>query len=269
MREKYIPVLILFMLFGFFSCQEVVTVNLSSVTPKVVVEGGLTNRPGPYTIKLSTTTNYFSPQSVNRLSGAKVAIADNSGQSDTLRETAPGVYVTSTIRGTSGKTYFLTVNASGQKYTASAFMTDTVRIDSLSYAVRPPRPGDNGNPSYSFTCSFTDPPAPGNHYGFRLYRNGVLKDDIVDNRIVDDKFINGNAQHARIRDNDLIAGDSVRIELISFDKSAYDFYNTLRQTLSAGGPFSAPPANPATNLNNSATGYFGVYSISSRSVLLH
>ncbi|HEV7232274.1 MAG TPA: DUF4249 domain-containing protein [Bacteroidia bacterium] len=264
---KKLSILIL-LLSGLYSCQEVITVNLSSVTPKVVVDGSITNRPGPYSIKLSTTTNYFSPSGSNPLSGARVVISDNAGNTDTLHESAPGNYVTKTLNGTPGRTYYLGITASGKQYTAYSSMPDTVGMDSLSYALRPSRPGSTQAASYSLTCSFTDPATLGNYYGFRLYRNGMLKDDVIDNRVISDKLINGNAQHYRIRDGDLLAGDSVRIDLISFDKSAYDYFNTLRQTLSAGGPFSAPPANPASNVTNGGAGYFGAFAITSKAVQL-
>jgi hypothetical protein len=251
------------------SCQEVITLNLNSIQPKLVVEGYVDNSTGPYLIKLSTTTNYFDPSGVKPLSGAKVAISDNAGNSDTLIEKSPGIYSTSTLTTVLKRSYYLFVNANGKKYTAAAMLTDTVPQDSLSYQLRMPRPGTTGLPSYVLTCSFTDPATLGNYYGFCLYRNSVLKNDIVDNRVVEDKFINGNAQHARLRNGDLIPGDSVQVDFISFDKSAYDYYNTLRSTLSTGSPFSAPPANPATNISNGGLGYFGAYAISRRKIVLH
>lgn len=268
MSKKIIPFLFL-LLCAMYSCQEVVTINLSSIPAKVVVDGSITNRPGPYTIRLSTSTNYFNASTFNGLSGARVAISDNAGNTDTLSESAPGIYLTHTLAGTIGRRYYLYIAAAGKTYTATALLSDTVAIDSLSYTLRPPRPGSAGSSTYSLTCSFTDPPIAGNYYGFRIYQNNVLKNDIIDNRIVSDKFINGNAQHARLRNGDLSSGDSVRVDLISFEKSAYDYYNGLRQALNAGSPFSAPPANPPSNLSAGGAGYFGAYAISSRSLQLH
>ncbi len=260
--------LLLFILLGMYSCQEVITVNLNSVSAKVVVEGNINNAPGPYTIKLTNTTNYFDPSSVSYLSGASVTIADNAGHSETLQESSPGNYVTSTLVGTIGRTYYLTIVANGQTYTASSIMADTVRIDSMSYALRLPRPGSTAPPSYSLTCSYTDPASTINYYGFRLWRNGLIINNIVDNRVESDKLFNGTAQQVRIRNTELIAGDSVRVDLIAFDKNAYDYYNTLKATLNAGGPFSAPPANPVSNISNNGVGYFGAFAITHRSMLL-
>jgi len=265
--RKLIP-LLLFLLLGMYSCQEVITVNLNSVSPKVIVEGNVNNRPGPYTIKLSNTTNYFDPSTVSTLSGASVVISDNAGHTETLLETSPGNYVTSTLVGTIGRTYYLTIVAAGQTYTASSLMADTVRIDSTSMSIRPPRGGATDS-TYSITLSYTDPEATVNYYGFRLWRNGLIINNIIDNRVESDKLFNGTPQQTRLRNSQLITGDSVRVDLVCFDKNAYDYYNTLKSTLSAGGPFSAPPANPVSNISNKALGYFGAFAITSRSMLLN
>jgi hypothetical protein len=264
--RKLIP--LFFLICGFYSCTEVITVDLNSTSPKVVVDGAVSNRPGPDTIKLSMTTNYFAPAGNNALSGAKVFISDNTGHTDTLHEISPGNYLTSTTVGTIGNTYYLSIKANGQTYTASSTMPDTVSIDSMSYALRLPRFGSAGNPTYSITCSFTDPPALGNYYGFRLYRNGIRVGDIIDNRVINDKLINGNAQHIKFRNDALIFGDSVRVDLVCMDKAGFDFYNTLKSTLSAGSPFSAPPANPITNISNGGIGYFGAQSFRSKAIQL-
>ena len=260
--------LLLLIGFSLASCQEVITVNLNSVSPKLVVEGNINNRPGPYTIHLSRTTNYFNAAGVNPATGALVLLSDNTGHTDTLHENAPGAYVTGTISGVPGRTYTLFISSGGQKFTAVSTMPDTLAIDSLSYSLRQPRPGSGGVPTYVITCSFTDPATLGNHYGFRLYSNGILKNNLVDNRVVDDKLINGNAQHFRLRSDTLAAGDTARVDLICLDKAGYDYYNTLKSTLSAGGPFSAPPANPISNISNGGIGYFGAFAYTTRSVLL-
>jgi len=257
-----------FLLCGFYSCTEVITVDLNSTSPKVVVEGFISNRPGPDTIKLTTTTNYFEPVGVNPVSGAKVVISDNTGHADTLHEVAPGKYLTSTTTGKIGYTYYLTVVASGKTYTAYSTMPDTVSIDSMSYAIRTSRFGPNSTSSYVVTCSFTDPSFAGHYYGFRLYRNGEIINNIVDNRVIDDKLLIGTAQHVKFRNDALLLGDSVRVDLVCMDKAGFDFFNTLKTTLNAGSPFSAPPANPISNISNGGAGYFGAQSFRSRTLQL-
>ncbi len=261
-------ILLFVLLCGMYSCTQVITIDLNSTAPKLVVEGTVTNHPGPDTISLSMTTNYFAPVGVNPLAGAAVYISDNAGNFDTLRQISPGKYLTHTTVGVIGRTYYLTVAANGQKYTAFSTMPDTVGIDSMSSAERVPRFGSSGLPSFSITCSFTDPAFAGHYYGFRLYHNGILLDNIIDNRVIDDKLIVGTAQHVKFRNSALLVGDSVRVDLVCMDKAGYDFFNTLKETLTSGSPFSAPPANPITNLSNGAIGYFGAQSYKSKTIQL-
>jgi hypothetical protein len=42
------------------------------------------------------------------------------------------------------------------------------------------------------------------------------------------------------------------------DKPNYNYFFSL-ENASDGGPFSATPANPVTNIDNGALGYFGAY----------
>ena len=40
-------------------CTEVIDIDLNETDPALVVEGLITDRPGPYTVKLALTTSYF------------------------------------------------------------------------------------------------------------------------------------------------------------------------------------------------------------------
>ncbi|MCX6215574.1 DUF4249 domain-containing protein [Spirosoma sp.] len=91
-----------------------------SIPPSLVVEGQVTDQPGPYTIKLTRTANY-SFKSLNLLeTGATVLILDDLGNQETLKEQAPGgVYLTNAngLRGVVGHKYQLTIKTqSGKKY---------------------------------------------------------------------------------------------------------------------------------------------------------
>ena len=250
----------------FLSCQKVININLNSSASKLVVEGDVNNLAGPYTFKLSRTSNYFDNSPAPAETGALVIISDNGGTQDTLHEGIPGTYSSSHLSGACGKNYSLYISSSGKQYTASQIMMDSVAIDSVSYQLRvSPR---SQTAQYSVTLSFTDPLKLGNYYGFRVYHNRTIENDIMKNRLINDQLSNGDAFHMRFRSSDWKQNDTVRVELISFSKNAYDFYNTIKQTLEAGSPFSAPPANPVTDITNGALGFFGVYAITSRQIIL-
>ncbi len=98
-----------------------------------VVEGYISDGPGPYTVKLSRTVSMEDPE-INPIRNATVIIADESGTEETLTETEPGVYVTRAdgIRGEKGKSYRIVVNIDGKTY-QSAFesIPEAVAIDSV------------------------------------------------------------------------------------------------------------------------------------------
>src|ERR1035437_2386667 len=118
------------------SCEKVITIDLNTVNPKMIVEGNNTNQPGPYLIKLSHSVNYYDPNVFPAVTGATVTISDNAGNTDLLSEIAPGNYITDSIKGIEGRTYFLKIVADGNTYTATSTMSFHVPIDSISFELR-------------------------------------------------------------------------------------------------------------------------------------
>ena len=105
------------------SCVTPFQPDAVSILPSLIVEGQITDQPGPYTVKLTRTADY-SYKSLNLLeTGATVIISDNLGNQETLKETSGGNYQTnvSGIRGVAGRTYKLTVlTKAGRRYESEA-----------------------------------------------------------------------------------------------------------------------------------------------------
>lgn len=102
------------------SCVTEFQPDTVSLPPSLVVEGQITDQPGPYTVKLTRTADY-SYKAINLLeTGAVVSIEDNQGNRETLREQAPGgVYQTRDggIQGVAGRSYKLVVQTkAGTRY---------------------------------------------------------------------------------------------------------------------------------------------------------
>src|SRR5450830_594556 len=76
----------------FSGCQKVINVDLN--------EGLINDRGGPYSVTITKSGSYFNQPVLPSVSGADVTITDNTGITDTLRETTPGIYVTSRTKGT-------------------------------------------------------------------------------------------------------------------------------------------------------------------------
>jgi hypothetical protein len=50
------------------------------------------------------------------------------------------------------------------------------------------------------------------------------------------------------------------------DAGVYDYFNTLSEILTSDANTSAAPANPNSNFNNGALGYFAAYATSKKSI---
>src|SRR4051794_35684343 len=96
---------ILFFFFACFACEKVIQVDLNTAAPQIVIEGEITDSPGPYHVKISKTTNFSADNVFPAISRAVVKITDNTGQADSLIETSPGTYSSRTIKGKPGNTY--------------------------------------------------------------------------------------------------------------------------------------------------------------------
>lgn len=249
-----------------FSCEEVINVDLNSADPKIVIEGTVTDQPGPYTVTITKTTDYYNPGSYPTVSGARVSIADDLGFSEQLHETTAGIYQTVNLQGTSGRTYTLTVIAEGKTYRAVSFMPQPTEIDSLFYkkVEEGIRPKDKDG--YNLVIRFTDQPGVEDFKRIKIFRNSKLQDGyfLYNGRLSDGNVIEYDRIHA-----DFELNDFVFVELLSIDKATYEYYSTMSNaTASSGGSKiqTKIPANPNSNLSGNALGYFGAFTVRPDSV---
>ncbi len=252
-------------------CQQVVSIDLNKADPHLVIEGNITDQAGPYTVKLSKTGNYFEPALVfPTVSNAYIAVTDDQGHRDTLKEISPGTYQSSTLQGSVGRTYTLDVVAEGRQYSGTSSMPAKVLIDSL-YAIV--RNSSRGEPGYDIYVAFKDPPEPGNYYRLNARSSALIPADSIDGRryrMYTDKLTNGNEMAERIRaGRNVQTGDTITVELLSIDRPTYDYFNTLRDVLSSDqAATSLAPTNPNTNLSNGSLGYFSAYTIDTKTIIL-
>jgi hypothetical protein len=255
--------MIIFVLPG---CQKVINVDLNDAAPRIVIEGGINDRRGPYTVIISKSGSYFNQPVLPPVTGAMAIITDNSGTADTLREVNSGIYISSMIRGIPGKTYTLKVISENQEYEGSSTMFSHVNIDSLTLVKGEPQRfnfgGNNQNENpLEIHCFFRDPPEK-NFYRIKVFRNDSI--NTQNYRLFDDQYTNGQITELRVaRAN---AGDRYRIELYSLDSKTYRYYRTLEDLIFTNPFFGSTPANPDNNLSNGALGYFGAFAVSSRTI---
>ncbi len=141
-----------------------------SLPPTLVVEGQITDAPGPYTVRLTRTADY-SYRALNLLeTGAVVSIRDDAGNAETLIEQTGGVYVTRAngIRGVAGRSYKLTIQTKdGLKYESEPErLTAAPPILKLYTEYRnDPVPGtDTRKQGWDVYLDTKDPAESGNYY---------------------------------------------------------------------------------------------------------
>ncbi len=268
--KKYI--LIPFALLFLISCEKVIDIDLNQSNPRFVIEGNLSNEAGESKVKISKTLNFDETTAYPAISGALVTITDNKlNQIDTLTETSAGIYFKAGLAGIEGHTYTMMVNINNQIFTAVSTMPLSVNLDSLvqetlagSYSGGGPggsgRPGsDQGSSTIQITPHYTDPVNSENYYQFEVTRNDTLVDDVF---IRNDVGFNGSSSHLPLRVK-ADKGDVVTIDLQSIDKTVYNYFFGLNENINQS---SATPANPASNINNGALGYFKAHTSKSEMI---
>lgn len=256
--RRIIPILLLLC-----SCQKVVTLNLAKAPSQLVIEGNITDGPGPDTVKIMHSVNFYADNNFPAVSGARVLITDNNGNTDSLAEAIPGSYITHVLRGIPGNTYTLSVTLNDTTYTAASTMPQPVNLDSITFTASTRFNKTQITP----VANFQDPPGIANYYRFEEHINGALYTKnyfAFSDRLSDGRYISLNL---RTDSTNLNTGDILRVDMYCVDKNDYTYFFELdRATTTGTFNTDASPANPSTNFSNGAYGYFSAHAVRSATV---
>lgn len=256
---------IFLLLFSVVGCEKVIDVDLNDANPAIVIEGNLSRFPIVAEVKLSKTGSYFGDSFVEKISGASVIVENDLGELYRFEEIKEGIYKSNEIVPEHEMLYKLIVESEGEIYEASSTLHQTVRIDSLNYFY------DEGfafmDEGYIVKIYFVDPPQKSNYYRIKIFENDTLKNEPEDLIIFDDRLIDGQSLEITLRGVIFEQNDSVSVQLISLDKSAFEYYDTFQELININ-PGSAAPANPTSNISNGALGYFSVWSSDERTIVI-
>lgn len=240
------------------SCEEVIDYELDTAETKLIVEGLVTNEPGPYRVRLSNTKGYLEEGMTPGVNGGLVIISDNHGTADTLKQVGDGLYQTTMLQGTPGYTYYFKALVNGKEYTAQSYMPAVSPIDSLTF-VQKHAPNEDGSGIHPY-LHFSDPTGKGNYYRWDVLLNGELDPDEL--AVFNDELYDGKSGSVDMH-FDIAKGDLLKVKLYSLDKTAYSFWFALvNQQNTTGGPFESIPANAPGNISNGAIGFFGASAVS-------
>jgi hypothetical protein len=269
----------------FIACTTDITLNLKGTSPELVVEGAITTDTMAHTIILKKTSNYFSNQPAEAISGAAVALSDGVN-SISLVESGlkKGYYQTpANYFGVVGRTYTLTidnvdVNGDGvmEQYTASCPMSTLIRIDSIEVL----KERLFRNDMWAIKAWLQDPAAETDYYLLRDYKNNIsVSDSIQEWGISNDEFFNGKYLLGETmmyltsekKDEIVKQGDLITLELCAVTKDYMGYIREAQEEFFGRNPlFGGQPANIRTNIkqllpaNGKANphGYFAAYPVS-------
>ena len=150
------------------------------------------------------------------MTGASVIIADDKGVTDTLTETASGLYQTNVIKGTQGNTYTLKVISEGKQYEAVSTMPYKVNLDSIQFDLFND-PSESGI-TFSVVPLYLDPAAFGDSYRFFFSANGKADKTY---QVSNDNIGNGSINQQPFFSDDVKfrEGDAVTVTMLCIDEN--------------------------------------------------
>lgn len=273
MKNKFLYILSGITLILGYSCTENIDIDYSTKEERLVVDAKLTNERKAHSVLLMRINLNPEDSIVSGLTGAKVTLSDGTNTiALTESDERVGLYVTpDTLAGIPGKTYTLQitgveVNGTGTDvvYTASATMPKPLAIDYIKAQY------NDKWEAWELQCWATDPPTT-DYYLFKAWRNGVcVTDSIFEWQFTDDAMFNGNPTNGipcqylydEFKDEYIVDGDSVELEIDKIDKDYYRYLTELQSEYYGSNPmFGGPPSNVYSNFDNRAIGCFAVYSV--------
>ena len=253
--------------FFFFTCEEVIDLELKTSDPKLVIDASLIwikNTDGKnQAIKLSLTAPYYNTN-IPPATGATVTVTDTKNNTFSfIEEGNTGIYKNNSFIAEINGVYNLQIIYKGEVYKPSETLIPTVPIDKIE---QKNDAGFSGNET-EIKAFYTDPKSIKNYY---LFEFSNLDLSISDLDVYDDFFTDGNQIFAFFASEDLETGNELIIQNHGISERFYEYMNILLQQTNenSGGPFEVQPATVRgncvniTNPDNFPFGYFRASEVS-------
>ncbi|MCP4581830.1 MAG: DUF4249 domain-containing protein [candidate division Zixibacteria bacterium] len=265
--RKFGLLLISALLITSVACEDVIEIDLDGVEPRVIIEGTITDQPGPYYVLITESTDYFNPSDFPPVSGAVVTVSDDSDNTDTFEEILPGLYASDSLEGVPGRTYSLSVTIENETYEAISTMPRPLEIDSLGVEYQPGDSLIEEDEGYILHCYFQDPADRDDYARIKIHQNNILSDNMY---LYDGDWSDGNYFDYNYFWEVYDFADTVDIAFRTINHETMIYYFTLMEIVASedGEMPHGVPANPATNLSNGALGYFATYTLWTDSLVM-
>lgn len=262
---------ILLIIIGFtvVSCEDVITVDLDTTAPRLVIDASIDWEKGTtgneQKIVLSTTTGYYSA-AFPTVSGAEITVTNTAGTVFSFTESGnTGEYLCNNFQPEIGETYQMVILLNGETYTASETLTASPDI---MENIEQNNKGGMGGDEVEITFYYQDDPATTNYYLFGVKSSLVA---FPEYSVENDEDSNGNIVPEYHSNEDFKPGDVVNIRLYGISERYFNYMNKLIIASGADtGPWPTTPSAVRGNIvnqtdnQNFAFGYFRLAEVSTR-----
>lgn len=257
--------LIIFIVLGFISCEEVVDIDLENSEPRLVVEASILWIKGTngnrQEIRLSTTSPFYEEE-IQPVTNASITITSEDGDSYVFIHEQDGIYTNEEFQPVLDLEYELELVHDNQVYSATESFESVAGIDYIEQL----NGGGFAGDEIELKAFYTDPAEEENYYLFKFTDENVFLE------LYEDEFTNGNQIFGYFSNEDIEQGDVVGIQMQGISREYYDYLFILRSQIGTnqGGPFETMPAVVKgniineTNLDNFPLGYFRLSEVDSR-----
>lgn len=278
-----ITILLLLSTLLFSACEDVVDVDINDEDIDLYsVEAYLTTKPSDnIRVKLEKTLPVNTADQNPSISNAIIEISDNEpAQNKVILEEIDnsGIYKLPeniTYEAVPGRTYQLSITTiDGVVINAQEYLQKGETLDSTKIQL-----SARGNYEYlAVYINSQETPGLGHYYKWDIFINGELLNESEYLSFVNDELVDGNYVYDfeiytdfgdpnDETDRNLFFGDTVYVEQLTISRNAYEFYTGMVNQAFAGGPFSVPPANLASNFSASdGKRVLGIFSVRDVSV---
>lgn len=245
----------------FYSCEEVVDVDMPTIPPRLVIDAQLTQVEygdifGGCRVVLTHTQDFNKAFSFTPISEAKVTLYDTKARVlEEMHYDSSAEMFLARMRILRGREYRITVEHENEMYEATETIPNVVPVDSMYFMKI--KMTEDEDAMMIPVLVFKDPADERNYYGGELYINDKRMKIV---NCYDDEYKNGlmiesmySFDKSDNNDDGLKIGDVVRIEM---DNLAYGSYHYLRTVYSISGG----AANPISNFSGNVLGCMKAYS---------
>lgn len=246
-------------IFTLTACTKEIDLDLQNESNKVVIEATIREGAGPHTVHITRSVDFAAANDFPGVTNAVVTLSDDQGNSELLSPSGDGSYTSSSLLGVQQRAYHLSVQVDGTTYAADCAMPLAVTLDTLMVDSFPVF----GVYTRAIVPVYHDPAGVANYYRFIVRVNGEKLDGI---HVDSDRFTDGNhvLQPLFVDGLELESGDVVEVTMQSIAPKVYDYFFSMAQNVDN----AAAPADPTSNIQGGALGYFSVHTLSTKSIVV-